>query len=69
MTKQEHDLIMTLFGIQFHYLLAMGEALESADLILPHDVGAFLEMAKTHKPAEAFRKVYCDLAAQLGVVV
>jgi hypothetical protein len=47
----------------------MAEALESADLMLPHDVGAFLEMAKTHKPTETFRKAYCDLAAQLGVVV
>jgi len=68
-TKQEHELMMTLFGVQFHYLLAMAEALQSADLMLPDDVGAFLELAKTHKPAEVFVKTYHELASQFGVEI
>ncbi len=61
--------MLTLFGVQFQYLGAMAEAMHSAGLLLPHDVGAFLELAKTQQPAQAFAKTYHDLAFQLGIEI
>jgi hypothetical protein len=68
-TKQEHELMLTLFGVQFQYIAAMAEALNSAGLMFPHDVGAFLGLAKTQQPAQAFAKSYFELASQLGVEI
>ena len=69
MTKQEHELMMTLFATQFHYLTMIAEVLASRGVMEPDDVVPFLQLVSTQKPAQAFVKNYYELAAQLGVEV
>jgi hypothetical protein len=69
MTKQEHLLMMTLFGVQFQLLTMMAEILQSRGVMTPDDVVPFLRLVQTYEPAANVAQTYVELARKAGVEI
>lgn len=71
MTKQEHDLMLTLFAMQMQLFGTILELLQSRGIAEPGDVEAFAALALDQSRAHLwkFRELYRGAAKGCGVEV
>jgi hypothetical protein len=70
-TKQEHDLMLTLFSTQMQLVGTVLEILHSRDIAGPDDIQPFaaLAMDQAHVHAGKFLEAYCEAAKRCGVAL
>jgi hypothetical protein len=67
--RQEHDLMLSLFGVQLQVSVMILEVLQSRQIADTGDVGPFvaLALAKMNENIPVFAKTYASVARQVGV--